>query len=425
MAHIVVLGAGIGGMSAAYELKDKLEKEHKITVINDCDYFQFVPSNPWVAVGWRSRKDTTFPIGKYLNKKNINFIHAKCDKIDADNSRLKLLDGQTVDYDYLVITTGPKLSFKELEGSGPEANSHSICNINHTEAFYKDYKKLLKKGSGTIVIGAAPFANCFGPAYEFAFILDADLRKRKIRDKFHIKYISSEPYIGHLGLGGVGDSPGMLESEMRSHHIEWIVNAKTTKIEKGNICVDELNSKGDLAKSHKIEFDLAMILPAFSGVDSVAQTKGLCNSRGFVLVDSHQRNPTYKNIYSAGECIAIPPVETTTVPTGAPKTSYMIESMVTAVVHNISSELNGREPQKEGTWSALCFVDMGDTGAAFLAAPQLPPRNIAWFKKGKWVHFAKIAFEKYFIRKMKKGSSEPFYEKSMLKMMGLTRLKDL
>ena len=424
MAHIVVLGAGIGGMPAAYELKDELGEKHDITLINDSDYFQFVPSNPWVAVGWRNRSDITFPMNKYLRKKNINFIHAVCDKIDAENSKLELSDGQTIEYDYLIIATGPKLYFEELEGSGPNANSHSICTISHAEAFYEGYKKLLEKGSGTIVVGAAPFASCFAPAYEFAFILDSDLRKRKIRDKFHIKYISSEPYIGHLGLGGVGDSKGMLESEMRDHHIEWIVNAKTTKIEKDKIFIDELTSKGDLAKSHKIEFDMTMIIPAFFGVDAVAQTKDLCNSRGFVHVDSHQRSPTYKNIYSAGSCIVIPPVETTTVPTGAPKTGYMIESMVTAIVQNIKLELKGREPKKEGTWSTLCLADMGDTGAAFLAIPQLPPRNVAWFKKGKWVHFAKIAFEKYFIRKMKKGSSEPFYEKSMLKMMGLTRLKD-
>jgi len=424
MAHIIVLGAGIGGMPAAYELKDELGKEHAITLINDNDYFQFVPSNPWVAVGWRNRNDITFPIEKYLHKKKINFIHAMCHKIDADNSKLELSDGQTIEYDYLVIATGPKLYFEELEGSGPEANSHSICKVNHADAFYNDYKKLLKKGSGTIVVGAAPFASCFGPAYEFAFILDSDLRKRKIRDKFHIKYISSEPYIGHLGLGGVGDSKSTLETEMRNHHIEWTVNAKTTKIEDGKIFVDELSNNGTLAKSHEIEFDIAMILPAFFGVDAVAQTEGLCNPRGFVLVDSHQRSPTYKNIYSAGVCIAIPPVEATHVPTGAPKTGYMIESMVTAVVQNIKSELNGEEPHKEGTWSTLCLTDMGDTGAAFLAIPQMPPRNVAWFKKGKWVHFAKIAFEKYFIRKMKKGSSEPFYEKSMLKMMGLTRLKD-
>ena len=75
------------------------------------------------------------------------------------------------------------------------------------------------------------------------------------------------------------------------------------------------------------------------------------------------------------------------------------------------------------TWNAICLADMGDTGAAFVALPQIPPRNVAWFKKGKWVHMAKIAFEKYFIRKMKKGTSEPIYEKYILKMLGIGKLK--
>ena len=51
MAHIVVLGAGTGGMPAAYELREHLAAQHSITVVNAVDYFQFVPSNPWVAVG--------------------------------------------------------------------------------------------------------------------------------------------------------------------------------------------------------------------------------------------------------------------------------------------------------------------------------------------------------------------------------------
>jgi sulfide:quinone oxidoreductase len=53
----------------------------------------------------------------------------------------------------------------------------------------------------------------------------------------------------------------------------------------------------------------------------------------------------------------------------------------------------------------------------------MPPRNVAWMKKGKWVHYAKIAFEKYFIRKMKKGTSEPVYEKYILKALGIDRLE--
>jgi sulfide:quinone oxidoreductase len=423
MAHIVVLGAGIGGMPAAYELRDVLGKSHNITVVNERDNFQFVPSNPWLAVGWRKRSDISFPIEQYLTKKDINFIHARCDKLDAENSKIELSDGQTLEYDYLLIATGSKLYFEELEGSGPDKNSHSICSITHAEAFYKDYKKLLEKGSGTIAIGAAPFASCFSPAYEFAFIIDTDLKKKKVRDKFDIKFITPEPYIGHLGLGGVADSKGMLESEMRSRHIQWITNAKTTKIEPNKMFVDEINNDGDIVESHQVEFDLAMMLPASFGIDAVAQTKGLCNPRGFVIIDDHQRSPTYQNIYSAGVCIAVPPVETTPVPTGAPKTGYMIESMVTAIVHNIKSELAGKEPSAQGTWSAICLTDMGDTGAAFVAIPQAPPRNTVWFKKGKWVHLAKIGFEKYFIRKMKSGSSEPFYEKSMLKIMGLKRLK--
>ncbi|MGB3917348.1 MAG: FAD/NAD(P)-binding oxidoreductase [Thiothrix litoralis] len=423
MAHIVILGAGTGGMPAAYEMKEMLGKGHEVTVINERDYFQFVPSNPWVAVGWRTRSDITFPIEKYLAKKDIKFICSRCDKIDAEGSALHLENGETIKYDYLVIATGPKLFFQEVEGAGPHGgHTHSVCDVTHAEGAYADYQKLLEKGSGHIIVGAMPFASCFGPAYEFAFIVDADLRKRGVRNKFKMTYVSSEPYIGHLGLGGVGDSKGMLESELRNHHMQWITNAKTTKVEAGKMFVTELTAKGEVEKEHELTFDMAMMLPAFKGVDAVAAVEGLCNPRGFVVVDELHRNPKYKNIYAAGVCIAIPPVEATPVPTGAPKTGYMIESMVTSLVHNIADELAGKEPHTTGTWNAICLADMGDTGAAFVALPQIPPRNVAWFKKGKWVHMAKIAFEKYFIRKMKKGSSEPFYEKSILKMMGITRI---
>jgi len=423
MAHVVVLGAGTGGMPCAYELKEKLGSQHQVTVINSNSYFQFTPSNPWVAVGWRDRKAITFPIKPYLERKGINFICDTVSKIDAGTNKMDLSGGDQVDYDYLVIVTGPRLAFEEVEGSGPDKNTHSICTIDHAEKAYERYKELLDK-PGPIVIGAMPFASCFGPAYEFAFIVDADLRKRKIRDKFPMTLVTSEPYIGHLGLGGVGDSKGMLESELRNHHIKWITNAKTTKVEAGKMFVDEVDASGEVIKQHEVPFDFGMMLPAFKGVEAVAGVEGLCNPRGFVLVDQYHRNPTYKNIYSAGVCIAIPPVEVTPVPTGTPKTGYMIESMVTSIVHNIADELSGKEPTTGATWNAICLADMGDTGAAFVAIPQIPPRNVAWFKKGKWVHMAKIAFEKYFIRKMKKGTSEPLYEKYILKMMGIQKLGD-
>jgi sulfide:quinone oxidoreductase len=422
MANVVVLGAGTGGMPAAYELKAELGKEHKVTVVNASDHFQFVPSNPWVGVGWRKRNDITFPIAPALKNKDIDFIAGTVTCINTEANRLELDNGKNVDYDYLVITTGPKLAFDEVPGSGPAGHTVSVCTVDHAEKAHEGYVKLLEN-PGPVIIGAMPFASCFGPAYEYAFILDADLRKRRMRNKIPMTYVTSEPYIGHLGLGGVGDSKGMLESELRQHDINFITNAKVTRVEAGTMHVEQYNDAGEVIKNHELPFNYSMMLPAFKGVDCVAAVEGLCNPRGFVLVDEFQRSPKFPNIYSAGVCIAIPPIEATPVPTGAPKTGYMIESMVTAIVHNIRDDMSGKELTHKGTWNAICLADMGDTGAAFVALPQIPPRNVAWMKKGKWVHYAKIAFEKYFIRKMKKGTSEPVYEKYILKALGIERLE--
>ena len=422
MAHVVVLGAGTGGMPAAYELKAKLGSTHRVTVVNASESFQFVPSNPWVGVGWRKRADITFPIGPALKNKDIEFIAGSVSRIDAVASRLELANGKSLDYDYLVIATGPKLAFEEVPGSGPVGHTVSICTVDHAEKAYAGYRKLLDD-PGHVIVGAMPFASCFGPAYEYAFSLDTDLRKRKLRRKVPMTVVTSEPYIGHLGLGGVGDSRGMLESELRNRDIKFITNARVTRVEEGKMFVEQYNDDGAVLREHELDFNYSMMLPAFKGVDCVAEVEGLCNPRGFVIVDRHQRSPRYTNIYSAGVCIAIPPVEATPVPTGAPKTGYMIESMVTAIVHNIHDELAGKELGHEATWNAICLADMGDTGAAFVAMPQIPPRNTAWMKKGKWVHLAKIAFERYFIRKMKKGTSEPVYERYILKALGIERLE--
>lgn len=422
MAHIVIMGAGIGGMPTAYELRGKIGKEHKITVVNTVDYFQFVPSNPWLAVGWSKREKITFPIRPYLEKKGIAFIASPVQKIEAAQNMVQLADGQALQYDYLVIATGPRLAFEEVPGAGPvDGFTHSICTVDHAEKTWESYQELLEN-PGPVVIGAMPGASCFGPAYEFTFIVNRDLRKRKLRHKVPITYITSEPYIGHLGLGGVGDSKGMLESEYRNNDVKWITNAKVTKVEAGKMFVSEMDMHGAVIKEHEVPFKFSMMLPAFKGVDPVMAVEGLCNPRGFVLIDEYQRSKLHRNIFAAGVCVAIPPVETTPVPTGAPKTGYMIETMVTAIVNNIAAELAGKPATAKGSWNAICLADMGNTGAAFVALPQIPPRNTNWMKKGRWVHLAKIAFEKYFIYKMKKGSSEPIYEKYVLKAMGIEKL---
>jgi sulfide:quinone oxidoreductase len=373
-------------------------------------------------VNWRVRDDIEFPVAEYLQKKGITFNAAGVKRVRPEESRLELGDGTFLDYDFLVIATGPRLAFEEVEGLGPQGHTQSVCHVDHAVAAGRAWEAFVAK-PGPIVVGAVQGASCYGPAYEFAFIMETDLRRRKIRDRVPMTFVTAEPYIGHLGLGGVGDSKTLLESAMRERNIKWICNAKTTRVEAGKMYVTEYDEMGKEKRLHELPFGYSMMLPAFKGVDAVAGIEGLVNPRGFVLIDEHQRNPTYKNIYSVGVCVAIPPVEQTPVPTGAPKTGYMIESMVTATAHNIRAELDGREPEETATWNALCLADFGDTGVAFVALPQIPPRNVNWFSEGRWVHLAKVAFEKYFIRKMKKGTSEPLYEKLVLHSLGIRKLK--
>lgn len=422
MAKIVIVGAGIGGIPMAFEMKENARKQDEVVVIADTPTFHFVPSNPWVAVNWRKPSDIKVELAPVFKKKGITFIQNKVTQFKPAENRVELEDGTQVDYDYLIIATGPKLAFDEIPGLGPQGHTQSVCHVDHAGESGEFWDGFVKD-PGPIIIGAVQGASCFGPAYEYLFIAETDLRKRKIRDKVKMTYVTSEPYIGHLGLGGVGDTRGMLESELRNKHIDWICNAKVDKIEAGKMYVTEVDENGAVKKQHELPFKHSMMLPAFKGVDGLMGVEGLVNPRGFVLVDEHQRNPNFKNVYSVGVCIAIPPLSQTPVPTGTPKTGYMIESMVTATAHNIRGELDGKEPTEKGTWNALCLADFGDSGVAFLAMPQIPPRNVQWSSQGRWVHWAKIAYEKYFIRKVRKGISEPGYEKYTLKLMGIMRLK--
>ena len=423
MSHIVILGAGIGGVPMAYEVRQAVGADDRVTVVSDSPSFHFVPSNPWVAVGWRTPKQIKLDLAKMLGRKNIDVVVSAAKRVHPGENAVELANGERISYDHLVIATGPRLAFDEVPGLGPNGgHTQSICHVDHAEKARVAWDAFVEN-PGPIVIGAVQGASCFGPAYEYAFILDTELRRRKIRDKVPMTFVTAEPWIGHLGLNGVGDSKSLMESAMRKRHIDWVCNAKVEKIEPGMVHAIELNEDGTEKKRHEIPYAYGMMLPAFTGIDAVRDIEGLANPRGFILVDKHQRNPAFPNIWAVGVCIAIPPIGPTPVPTGVPKTGYMIESMVTATAKNIGDALAGRPVEAEATWSAVCLADMGDTGIAFVAVPQIPPRNVNWMAEGKWVHVAKVGFEKYFLRKLRRGVSEPFYEKQIMGALGLKKLR--
>ena len=422
LPRIVILGGGLGGTIAAYEIAPKVRGRAELMLVSDRDRFSFVPSNPWVAVRWREPAAIEVDLAPVMKRKHIGFSSIGARRVHPAENRIELNDGTDLDYDYLVIATGPDLAFEEVEGLGPEGHTVSVCRTDHAAAAAEAFDRFVAE-PGPVIIGAAPGASCFGPAYEFAMILDTELRRRKLRDQVPMTFVTPEPYVGHLGLDGVGDTKSLMESELRQRHIKWLTSARIDRVEPGAMHVTELVEDGSVKTSHALPFRYAMILPAFRGVPAVFGIDGLANPRGFILVDEHQRNRRYPNVFALGVCVAIPPVGPTPIPVGVPKTGFMIESMASAIAANLSALLDGGEPAAEATWNAVCLADFGDGGVAFVAQPQIPPRNVNWSAEGRWVHYAKIAFEKYFLRKVRRGEAEPFYEKLALDALGIRKVK--
>src|SRR5208283_561567 len=251
MPRVVVIGAGIGGVPMAFELRERLGGAAQIDVVAESEWFQFVPSNPWVAVNWRKPDDVKVHLPPVFARMGIGFHATGAKRVHPARNEVELGGGQRIAYDYLVIATGPKLAFDEIEGLGPQANSRSICHTDDAAAAAQRWEEFCKT-PGPMVVGATQGASCFGPAYEYALTAATDLRRRKIRDRAPITFVTSEPYIGHLGLGGVGDTKGMLESILRDRDIKWITNAKVDRIEPDAVEVTEVNEDGSVKKAHKL-----------------------------------------------------------------------------------------------------------------------------------------------------------------------------
>ena len=273
MAEIVIVGAGLSGALMAYEMKEQMRREDRLTVVTKDPLYHFVPSNPWIPVGWRKREAVEVDLAPAFAKRGIAFKANPIAKIAPKDNTIGLADGSSLPYDYLIIATGPELAFDEVEGLGPDGFTASICHIDHAEKAAETFEAFCRN-PGPVVIGAAQGASCFGPAYEFAFILETELRRRKLRDRVPMTFVTAEPYIGHLGLDGVGDTKGLLESELRDRHVKWITSARISKVEPGKMTVEEVGDDGAVKATRELPFGFSMILPAFRGIRAFARHRG-------------------------------------------------------------------------------------------------------------------------------------------------------
>lgn len=394
MARIVIVGGSFGGLTAAFELRRLLKGEHSITLISNSPDFVFIPSLPWVAMGWRNANSITFGIQKPLSKRGIQYVHGAALAIDTAAQQVASSAGN-VPYDYLIIATGSDLDYSTVAGLDPAlGNCSTIFTLEGALASQSKLGAALQADRGSIVVGSAQGASCLGPAYELIGMIDTQLRRLKKRHQFDLHFVTPEPFLGHFGVGGMGKARRLIEDEFWERDINYQINAAVEVIEPAR-CV--------LKNGIALKSDFAMVAPPFLGVEAVRNTVGLTNPKGFIPVDQYYRSTKFPNIFAVGVAIAIAPPAPTAIPVGVPKTGNMTVNMARTAARNVANIIGGREPQPEDSLGVLCMDDMGDQAIFLRAKPVLPPRESIQHSKGRWVRWLKLGFERYFIWKMKHG----------------------
>jgi len=392
-SRIVIVGGSFGGLTVAHELRRLLPaKERELTLVAKDDRFVFVPSLPWVAIGRETVEHISFPLARSLQRKGITFIHGEVTRFDL-SGQMVLVGEQSLPYDILVIATGHRSANEAVPGLGPfDGPGHSLMSPRETEEARDAWCRFLDE-PGPVVVGSAPGASCLGPAYEFAFEIDHLLKRRRLRHKVPITFVTPEPFLGHFGVGGMGKARQFLEGELEQRDIRYLTSAAVAKITDAAV---------ELADGKVLESRYSLVIPPLGGIKAVAEAPGLANPKGFVPVDDGYRHKEFKNVYAIGVAVAYPPVEQTPVPVNFPKTGHMTVQMAKTAARNIVAALRGGEHVTRPPF-VECIMDMGNTAARMLADPVRPPRNEIKMSVGRRWLWAKRAFAPYTLWKLRTG----------------------
>ena len=416
MARVVIMGAGVAGHTAALHAKRMLGKKHEIIVVAPNAKYNWIPSNIWVGVGKMDAKQVTFPLAPIYKRKKIEFHQALAQSIYPEGdakSNTPFIDvtytepsksGQVgrIEYDFLINATGPKLNFAATPGLGPDGYSVSVCTYGHaTEAAKKLDEVIAKLKSGkrqTLAVGVGHgTCTCEGAAFEYTFNVDHELRKAGVRDLADLYYITNEFELGDFGVGGMvftqqgfqTTSKLWTESLFRERNVKAITGVHVSEVKPGEVHYENVDGeKGQL------NFDFAMLLPPFRGVDLKAfDKKGndiseqIFAPSGFMKVDADYsgkpyeewlasdwpktyRNPIYPNMFAVG--IAFAPPHQISKPRKSPNGTLIAPSPprtgMPSGIMGKTAVLSIKEILKNGENGHIPTASMADMGAACVAS---------------------------------------------------------
>ena len=380
-------------------------------MINMSNRFLYVPSLVWVGVGTMEPEKTRFPLQPVYDRMNIKFVHGMATEIHPDDNFVvaEKKDGTgsvQVEYDYLIVATGPKLNFEGTPGLGPEhGNTYSICTMQHAiqsrDKFFEAVERMKRGETQKIVIGTGhPGATCQGAAFEYITNIHKELVRMGLREKAELVWLSNEAFVGDFGVRGVKvkqkgqviSSEEFIGAIFKEYGIRWEVQKGVHKVDEKKIYWEDY--EGNFGET---EYDFAMLIPQFTGMpmkyigkNGEDVSEKLVNKAGFILVDgiyglpyqtlaenpdawpSVYQNTNYRNIFAAG--IAFAPPGPISVPhvtkngtsiTAAPPRTGMVSGIIGRIVAKNIIDLvkRGRMTHHErmSEMFAACIASMGSS----------------------------------------------------------------
>jgi sulfide:quinone oxidoreductase len=392
--NIVVAGNSFAGFTAAIELKRLVGYDHEIIVIGRSPEFVFSPSLVWFPFGLRKEEDIVFDVRVPFHHMDIKFFEAEIESFDLSNRRVWLHD-EFLPYDYLLVATGFKPDYESVPGSGPGKFSHSLNDLHSARESKRAWCEYMKNG-GPIVVAAAQNTTNYGAAYEFLLNVRYQLMRASMIHKTKLTFVTSEPFLGHLGIGGIDKIRENASKMFELHSIEWIANASIKEVRPEMILLDD---------GTEIPSKYTMIMPGIKGADVVLESSGLGNSLGFIEVNDEYRHHEFPDVYAAGMAVYIDETDEAAVGNNAQRTSYPTEMMAKTAAWNIFADIFGLEKKSLPFSEILAFsaLDASNHGMMIIGDHMLSPRGFEMIIPGPQVHWAKMAHERYFMVSRSRG----------------------
>ncbi len=338
MKRLVVLGAGTAGTMVVNKLRRCLDRaEWSITVVDRSGEHLYQPGLLLLPFGVYGPEELVKPRARFIPD-GVELVLAEVDRVDAPASTVRLADGRSLGYDYLVIATGTSPRPDQTPGMVDGEWRKSIFDFYTLDGATALRDKLAGWEGGQLVVHVTEMPiKCPVAPLEFAFLADAFFAERGMRDRVEITYVTP--------LEGAFTKP------VASRHLGGMLTERKIALE-GDFMIDRIDPDTKTLVSmdeREIPFDLLVTVPLNMGADLVARS-GLGDELNYVPVDKHTLLcKAYPNIFAIGDASDIP----------ASKAGSVAHFSVELFAKNFVEHVAGREMTHLFDGHANCFIESG------------------------------------------------------------------